>query len=239
MNDAKAVGMLQHGFDRGGGRPMSITYIVKTGDTLTSIAKKFNRPSWQELYNHPENADFRRRRPNPNKIFTGDAIQIPDKAGPPLPPGPQPQPPKPMPPLPPIPTREPRVVRKHVLLPEQASKTADEPGGDYFYMARFAKLVAEPDTGVVDAGSAQVDTTATISRIDYVKQSDGGSAMSKGSIEYYDFRFTFDTLAKTDVMIFLNGGMRERVSPTVANEIYEHPGHFVLRPRRPGTSGWP
>jgi len=30
--------------------------------------------SWRELYNHPDNAAFRKKRPDPNRIFPGDSI---------------------------------------------------------------------------------------------------------------------------------------------------------------------
>jgi N-acetylmuramoyl-L-alanine amidase len=33
---------------------------------------------WQDIYNHGENADFRARRPNPNVLFAGDVLYIPD-----------------------------------------------------------------------------------------------------------------------------------------------------------------
>jgi len=212
---------------------VSITYIVKTGDTLTSIAKKFNRPSWQELYYHPENADFRRKRPNPNLIFTGDAIQIPGPADPPIPPFPRPTPP----PAPP-PAKVSKVNKKSVYLPEQDSKRADDKGSDWYYMMRFAKVVADPDSAVIEGGSAEVDPSATISRIDYVRRQDS-STFGMVTIDHYDFTFSFDKRTPSaEVMIFLEGQNRERVSPAVAEEIYNHPGHFVLRPRKPGTSGY-
>ena len=53
------------------------TYIVKPGDNLTVIARKFGVASWRELYNHPRNADFRRMRPNPNLIYPGDRLFVP------------------------------------------------------------------------------------------------------------------------------------------------------------------
>lgn len=56
---------------------MTIKYTIVSGDTLTKIAKKFGRPSWQSIYNAPENAAFRHKRPNPSLIFPGDVILIP------------------------------------------------------------------------------------------------------------------------------------------------------------------
>lgn len=57
------------------------TYIVKPGDNLTVIARRFGLASWRELYNHPRNADFKRKRPNPNLIHPGDKLYVPGDDG--------------------------------------------------------------------------------------------------------------------------------------------------------------
>jgi hypothetical protein len=54
-------------------------YVVKTGDTLSKIAKRFGLKSWQEVYNDPYNATFRVRHPNPNLIVPGDVVRISDR----------------------------------------------------------------------------------------------------------------------------------------------------------------
>jgi len=54
------------------------TYVVKPGDNLTKIARKFGIASWRDLYNDPQNAAFKRKRPNPNIIFPGDTLYVPD-----------------------------------------------------------------------------------------------------------------------------------------------------------------
>lgn len=51
-------------------------YTVKSGDTLSGIAK-LSDTTWQQIYNDPSNAAFRAKRPNPNLIFPGDVINIP------------------------------------------------------------------------------------------------------------------------------------------------------------------
>ena len=56
---------------------MSLPYTVKKGDSLSSIARTHGVRSWQELYNHPDNAAFRSKRPNPNLIYPGDVVMIP------------------------------------------------------------------------------------------------------------------------------------------------------------------
>ena len=76
---------------------MSKPYTVQPGDNLTTIARRFRLSSWQQLYNSPDNAGFRAKRPNPNLIFPGDIIMVPD-GSPPAPPARTPTPPTPIPP---------------------------------------------------------------------------------------------------------------------------------------------
>lgn len=53
-------------------------YIIQQGDTLLKIAKQFGMSSSKALYMHSSNAEFRKLRPDPNLIFPGDQITIPD-----------------------------------------------------------------------------------------------------------------------------------------------------------------
>ena len=63
------------------GSAAGITYTVQRGDTLTRIAADHDVADWRTLYNHPQNAEFRRRRPDPNVIHPGDEIFIPASGG--------------------------------------------------------------------------------------------------------------------------------------------------------------
>ena len=54
-------------------------HTVQQGECLASIAKQYGFYSWRTIYDHPENADFKEKRPNPNIISTGDQIFIPEK----------------------------------------------------------------------------------------------------------------------------------------------------------------
>lgn len=56
---------------------MSTVHVVQQGECLSSIAAQYGIP-WKKIYNHPDNADFRRKRPDPNIICPGDQLQIPD-----------------------------------------------------------------------------------------------------------------------------------------------------------------
>lgn len=51
---------------------------VVQGECLSRIAKSYGLPSWKTIYNHPNNADFRQLRPNPNIIYPGDRLFIPE-----------------------------------------------------------------------------------------------------------------------------------------------------------------
>ena len=54
-------------------------YRVQQGDCLSSIAKAYGFADYQTIYQHPDNADFRQKRPNANIICPGDVLFIPDR----------------------------------------------------------------------------------------------------------------------------------------------------------------
>ena len=53
-------------------------YTIKAGDTLDSIAGDYGM-SWRQLYYHRENAGFRAKRTDPNKIYPGDVLWVPEE----------------------------------------------------------------------------------------------------------------------------------------------------------------
>ena len=58
---------------------MSDVHIVEQGEHLSQIAKFYGFPDYKILWDHPENADLKKLRKNPNILFPGDEVFVPDK----------------------------------------------------------------------------------------------------------------------------------------------------------------
>lgn len=58
---------------------MPSEYTIQQGDTLLRIAKAHGFMRSESIYDHECNAEFRALRPDPNIIYPGDIIKIPDK----------------------------------------------------------------------------------------------------------------------------------------------------------------
>jgi hypothetical protein len=52
-------------------------YVIRDGDYLAQLASKFGFDA-DTVWNDPSNADLQKLRPNPNILFAGDVLQIPD-----------------------------------------------------------------------------------------------------------------------------------------------------------------
>jgi hypothetical protein len=57
---------------------MSVIHVVKPGDCLFRIAQQYGFADWRTIYDHADNSDFRELRSNPNVIYPGDEVHIPD-----------------------------------------------------------------------------------------------------------------------------------------------------------------
>lgn len=55
-------------------------YLVKKNDSLSKIAKRYGVKNWRTIYNHEKNKEFRESHPNPNLIYPGDRIWVPDSS---------------------------------------------------------------------------------------------------------------------------------------------------------------
>jgi N-acetylmuramoyl-L-alanine amidase len=58
---------------------MAPWYTVKQGEDLLSIAEANGLAGWEAIYDHPENAAFREKRPDPTKLFPGDRVFVPNR----------------------------------------------------------------------------------------------------------------------------------------------------------------
>lgn len=54
-------------------------YTVRKGDCFESIARQFGFGDYKVIYNHPQNAELKQNRPDPNLLKIGDEIFIPEK----------------------------------------------------------------------------------------------------------------------------------------------------------------
>lgn len=53
-------------------------HTVEEDEALMHIAKKYGFRNWEAIYNAPENKDFRKKRPDPDVLYKGDKVWIPD-----------------------------------------------------------------------------------------------------------------------------------------------------------------
>ncbi|MGH8079197.1 MAG: PGRP and LysM peptidoglycan-binding domain-containing protein [Lysobacter sp.] len=51
---------------------------VQQGDYLAKIARVYGLSDWREIWNHPDNLALKNRRKDPNVLFPGDVLAIPD-----------------------------------------------------------------------------------------------------------------------------------------------------------------
>ena len=58
---------------------MPTRHDVKQGDCLSSIAAQHGI-SWEKIWNFGENSDLKQRRKDPNVLFAGDVVMVPDIA---------------------------------------------------------------------------------------------------------------------------------------------------------------
>jgi hypothetical protein len=58
---------------------MAGNYTVRQGDYLSKMAKAFGFSDYHTIWDHPNNAALKQKRQNPNVLFPGDSLFIPDR----------------------------------------------------------------------------------------------------------------------------------------------------------------
>jgi hypothetical protein len=58
---------------------MASFHTVVQGEHLSGIAKKYGFSSYKTIWDHGQNAELKKERQNPNVIFPGDRLFIPDR----------------------------------------------------------------------------------------------------------------------------------------------------------------
>src|SRR5262245_55542967 len=54
-------------------------HTVKKGESRSLIAKNNGIDDWRVIYDHEKNAEFRKKRPDPNLIYENDSVFVPEK----------------------------------------------------------------------------------------------------------------------------------------------------------------
>jgi len=58
---------------------MATDYTVQQGDYLSKIAKQFGFSDYRTIWNHPDNSKLKSKRKNPNVLYPGDKLVIPNR----------------------------------------------------------------------------------------------------------------------------------------------------------------
>jgi len=58
---------------------MPAFHKVQTGECLSTIGKQYRFEDFRTIFDHPKNGQLKKKRENPNVLFPGDCLFIPDK----------------------------------------------------------------------------------------------------------------------------------------------------------------
>lgn len=57
---------------------MSTTHVIRRGECMLLVARRYGILDYRLVYEHPANAELRRKRPNPSVLYPGDTVVIPE-----------------------------------------------------------------------------------------------------------------------------------------------------------------
>ncbi|NTX06002.1 peptidoglycan-binding protein [Myxococcus sp. CA051A] len=57
---------------------MSTTHVIRRGECMLLVARRYGILDYRQVYEHPANAELRRKRPNPSVLYPGDTVFIPE-----------------------------------------------------------------------------------------------------------------------------------------------------------------
>lgn len=58
---------------------MRVLHTVVSGECMTTLAARYGLRDAAAIHDHPDNAELKRRRPNPNVLEPGDVVVIPER----------------------------------------------------------------------------------------------------------------------------------------------------------------
>lgn len=111
----------------------STVHIVKQGECLHRLAKQYGFADWKTIYEHEDNAELREKRPNPNALYPGDEVHIPEKERKDLA-------------LPTTTKHKLQIQRPRVMLRVEIRDESDEPVADKAFELAFGKKLYEGTT---------------------------------------------------------------------------------------------
>jgi transposase-like protein len=59
-------------------RPADGKHVVQQGEWVSKIAAQYGIADWRQVWDHPKNSDLRQNRQEPNVLFKGDLLFIPE-----------------------------------------------------------------------------------------------------------------------------------------------------------------
>ncbi|WP_342359055.1 hypothetical protein [Terrarubrum flagellatum] len=127
-----------------------------------------------------------------------------------------------------------RSVSKTVWGEESGSKSFGDRGDSTFNFSRQILGIWDPDSRVADDGKKiSVPDDYVVTGI-HIKLHQASSSLPTGvTSQWYEVTFAWGSpIGLSQVDVYDGTSLSQTVSPKSAMEIYEHPGHYLLRPHR-------